>query len=554
MNIEPKKTRKRTFKGLIALLLAVAVIGPAAKIGDDFFEISKNLEIFSDLYKNINLYYADDTKPGDLMKTGIDAMLESLDPYTTYIPESRMEDYRFMTTGQYGGIGSLIRTMDDGIYISEPYQGFPAEKAGLMSGDKILKVDGKSILDKDQEEVSEFLKGSPGSTVKIEVARQGEGVKEFSIKREEIKIPDVPFKGMIDTQTGYIKLNGFTQTASKEVRDAFKELEGQGMTQLVLDLRGNGGGLLREAVNIVNFFVPRGTDIVSTRGNIEEWDKTHKGLNEPLSVDIPMVVLIDEGSASASEIVSGTLQDLDRAVIVGQQSFGKGLVQQTKDIAYGSKLKLTVAKYYTPSGRCIQKLDYFHKTDIGGVEVMPDSLVKEFRTKNNRPVFDGRGIEPDIKIEDESLGKVVGALFKGNYFFKYATEYKKSHPEISKAEDFSLSKDEFQAFVHWLTEKNVSYSTDTEDALDDLINTAKDERYYDDSSSQLEGLRAALKPDVKSDVMKYERIVKLLLESEIVSRYEFQDGRARHGLRDNPFIEEALKSLKPEARTKILKG
>jgi len=554
MNIEQKKTRKRTFKGLIALLLVIAVIGPAAKIGDDFFEISKNLEIFSDLYKNINLYYADDTQPGELMKTGIDAMLESLDPYTTYIPESRMEDYRFMTTGQYGGIGSLIRTMDDGIYISEPYQGFPAQKAGLMSGDKILKVDGKSISDKDQEEVSEFLKGSPGSNVMIEVERQGEGNKEFSIQREEIKIPDVPFKGMLDDKTGYIKLNGFTQTASKEVRDAYKELEGQGMTQLVLDLRGNGGGLLREAVNIVNLFVPRGTDIVSTRGNIEEWDKTHKALNEPLSITIPLAVLIDGGSASASEIVSGTLQDLDRAVIIGQQSFGKGLVQQTKDIAYGSKLKLTVAKYYTPSGRCIQKLDYFHKTDQGGVEVMPDSLVKEFKTARGRPVFDGRGIGPDVKIEDEVIGKVVGSLFKGNYFFKYATEYKKQHPTIAKAEDFRLSDQEFQAFLTWLDDKDLSYSTDTEEALDELIATAKDERYYDDSSEQLESLRAALLPDVKADVEKNSKVVKLLLESEIISRYEFQDGRSRHGLRDDPYIEEAIKNLEPEARNKILKG
>ena len=536
------------------MLLIVAVIGPAAKIGDDFFEISKNLEIFSDLYKNINLYYADDTKPGELMKTGIDAMLESLDPYTNYIPESRMEDYRFMTTGQYGGIGSLIRTMDDGIYISEPYQGFPAEKAGLMSGDRILKVDGKSIDDKDQEEVSEFLKGSPGSIVKIEIARQGEAPKTFEIKREEIKIPDVPYKGMIDAKTGYIKLNGFTQTASKEVRDAYKELEAQGMQQLVLDLRGNGGGLLREAVNIVNFFVPRGTDIVSTRGNIEEWDKTHKALNEPLSLDLPLAVLIDGGSASASEIVSGTLQDLDRAIIVGQQSFGKGLVQQTKDIAYGSKLKLTVAKYYTPSGRCIQKLDYFHKNDFGDVESIPDSLVKEFKTKNGRPVFDGRGIGPDVEIPDEALGKVVGALFKGNYFFTYATEYKKLHPEVAKAESFSLTNQEFQDFVTWLNDKHVKYTTDTEDALNQLIETAKDEKYYDESASQFDGLKAVLKPDVEGDIQKYRKVVKLLLESEIISRYEFQDGRARHSLRDDPFIEAALKNLDPALRAKILKG
>ncbi len=541
-------------KKLLILFALVAVIGPAARIGDDFFEISKNLEIFSDLYKNINLYYADDTQPGELMKTGIDAMLSSLDPYTTYIPESRIEDYRFMTTGQYGGIGSLIREMEDGIYISEPYQGYPAEKAGLMSGDRILKVDGKSIEDKDQQEVSEFLKGSPGSTVKLEIERQGGVVLEYNIKREEIKIPDVPYKGMLDDKTGYIKLNGFTQTASKEVKEAYKLLEGQGMSQLVLDLRGNGGGLLNEAVNIVNIFVPRGTEIVSTRGNIEEWDKTYKALNEPLSTTIPLVVLIDGGSASASEIVSGTLQDLDRAVIVGQQSFGKGLVQQTKDIAYGSKLKLTVAKYYTPSGRCIQKLDYFHKSQLGDVEEVPDSLVKEFRTANGRPVFDGRGIGPDVVVDDEELGEVIIALFTGNYFFKYATVYKASHPNVSKAEVFSLTDEEIDFFIAWVDGKEVDYETDSQEMLKKLIKATKEERYYNQAKADLDELEKALQTNVRGDILKYKDQVRVMLESEIISRYEYQDGRTRHGLKDDPFIEKAIESLKSDVREGLLKG
>ncbi|MDA0972131.1 MAG: S41 family peptidase [Bacteroidetes bacterium] len=541
-------------KKLLILFALVAVIGPAARIGDDFFEISKNLEIFSDLYKNINLYYADDTQPGELMKTGIDAMLSSLDPYTTYIPESRIEDYRFMTTGQYGGIGSLIREMEDGIYISEPYQGYPAEKAGLMSGDRIVKVDGKSIEDKDQQEVSEFLKGSPGSTVKLEIERQGGVVLEYNIKREEIKIPDVPYKGMLDDKTGYIKLNGFTQTASKEVKEAYKLLEGQGMSQLVLDLRGNGGGLLNEAVNIVNIFVPRGTEIVSTRGNIEEWDKTYKALNEPLSTTIPLVVLIDGGSASASEIVSGTLQDLDRAVIVGQQSFGKGLVQQTKDIAYGSKLKLTVAKYYTPSGRCIQKLDYFHKSQLGDVEEVPDSLVKEFRTANGRPVFDGRGIGPDVVVDDEELGEVIIALFTGNYFFKYATVYKASHPNVSKAEVFSLTDEEIDFFIAWVDGKEVDYETDSQEMLKKLIKATKEERYYDQAKADLDDLEKALQTNVRGDILKYKDQVRVMLESEIISRYEYQDGRTRHGLKDDPFIEKAIESLKSDVREGLLKG
>ncbi|MDA0714141.1 MAG: S41 family peptidase, partial [Bacteroidetes bacterium] len=434
------------------------------------------------------------------------------------------------------------------------YQGYPAEKAGLMSGDRIVKVDGKSIEDKDQQEVSEFLKGSPGSTVKLEIERQGGVVLEYNIKREEIKIPDVPYKGMLDDKTGYIKLNGFTQTASKEVKEAYKLLEGQGMSQLVLDLRGNGGGLLNEAVNIVNIFVPRGTEIVSTRGNIEEWDKTYKALNEPLSTTIPLVVLIDGGSASASEIVSGTLQDLDRAVIVGQQSFGKGLVQQTKDIAYGSKLKLTVAKYYTPSGRCIQKLDYFHKSQLGDVEEVPDSLVKEFRTANGRPVFDGRGIGPDVVVDDEELGEVIIALFTGNYFFKYATVYKASHPNVSKAEVFSLTDEEIDFFIAWVDGKEVDYETDSQEMLKKLIKATKEERYYDQAKADLDDLEKALQTNVRGDILKYKDQVRVMLESEIISRYEYQDGRTRHGLKDDPFIEKAIESLKSDVREGLLKG
>jgi carboxyl-terminal processing protease len=312
--------------------------------------------------------------------------------------------------------------------------------------------------------------------------------------------------------------------------------------------------LLNEAVNIVNIFVPRGTEIVSTRGNIEDWDKTYKALNEPLSTTIPLVVLIDGGSASASEIVSGTLQDLDRAVIVGQQSFGKGLVQQTKDIAYGSKLKLTVAKYYTPSGRCIQKLDYFHKSKMGDVEAVPDSLVKEFRTANGRPVFDGRGIGPDVVVEDEELGEVIVALFTGNYFFKYATVYKAGHPNISAAEEFSLTDEEIDLFIAWVDGKEVDYETDSQEMLKKLIKATKEERYYDQAKVDLDELEKALETNVRGDILKYKDQVRVMLESEIVSRYEYQDGRTRHGLKDDPFIDKAIESLKSDVREGILKG
>lgn len=544
-----QKKKRLLFIPLAAILLITA---PAAKVADDFFEISKNLEIFSDLYKNINLYYADDTQPGQLMKTGIDAMLSSLDPYTTYIPQSRMEDYRFMTTGQYGGIGSLIRAIDGNVYISEPYQGFPAEKIGLKAGDRILRIDGKSIDGKTQSEISEVLKGSPGTKVDVAVDRGGEEI-EVEVVREEIKIPDVPYSGMLADKTGYIKLTSFTQTASKEVRAAYNELEKEGMEQLVFDLRGNGGGLLREAVNIVNMFVPRGTEIVSTKGKISDWDKTHKGLNEPLSADIPVAVLIDGGSASASEIVSGALQDLDRAVVVGETSFGKGLVQQTKDIAYGSKLKITIAKYYIPSGRCIQKLDYFNKTD-GVTEEVPDSLVTSFTTANGRKVFDGRGITPDVKVERELTGKVVGGMFRENVFFDYATEYARKRSELGDAKTFSLTDAEFDEFVEWVSTKEIDYSTETQDVLEDLIEKAKSEKYYEDSKSAIDMLSKDLEPHLREDILRYKDQVKMILESEIVSRYYYQNGRVMYSLEGDPYIEKALESLAPERYNAILSG
>ncbi len=547
------KTVLRKPKIFIIVLLSVAVIGPAAKIGDDFFEISKNLEIFSELYKNINIYYADETKPGALMKTGIDAMLNSLDPYTNYIPESKMEDYRFMTTGQYGGIGSLIRTIDEKVYISEPYENFPAQKNGLQAGDQILRVDGSNVEGKSQDEISEALKGSPGSTVKIDILRAGEGELTFMVKREEIKIPDVPYSGLLNDKTGYIKLNGFTRTASKEVREAFNELKGQGMEQVVLDLRGNGGGLLMEAVNIVNFFVPRGTEVVSTKGKIEEWDKVHRALNEPLTADMPVAVLIDGGSASASEIVSGTLQDLDRAIIVGDRSFGKGLVQQTKDIPYGSKLKLTVAKYYTPSGRCIQKLDYFHKSD-GVVEEVPDSLIRQFTTAGGRPVFDGKGIDPDVKVESETMGKIVGGVFRGNYFFKYANEFYSAHPTLEDPSSFTIDDAEFEKFVAWLADKDVDYSTDTQKALDDLIEKAKEEKYYEEVAGELVHLQTDMSPNVEEDAVKFKSQLNHILENEIISRYKYQNGRMIHSLKDDPVIDAAIENLSQDKYEKILKG
>ena len=543
---------KKTFKKLWIAFLTFTMIAAASYKGD-FFEVSKNLEIYSDIYKTLNVYYVDDTQPGKLMKTGIDAMLKSLDPYTTYYPESRIEDYRFTTTGQYGGIGSLIREIDGNVYISEPYEDSPAKKAGLIAGDRLLSIDGTNIEGKDQDDVSKFLKGQAGTEVEVTIERNSSEKLDVIIKREEIKIPDVPYSGMLDVKTGYLKLSSFTQTASSEVKKAYHNLEKKGMTQLVFDLRGNGGGLLREAVNIVNFFVPKGTAIVSTKGKLEEWDKTHKGLNEPLSKDIPVIVLIDGGSASASEIVSGTLQDLDRAVVLGTNSFGKGLVQQTKDIPYGTKLKLTVAKYYTPSGRCIQKLDYFNK-DEDLVSEVPDSLVAIFRTKNGREVFDGRGIYPDVMVEREEFAKVLQALFSNHIMFKYANEFQTKHKEIPTASEFRLSDPEYDEFVTFARLFDLEYKTASEEYLQELIKASKKEKYFENVETELSAIETKLNNNQQDDIYKFKDQIKTILENEIVSRFYFQSGRAEHSLDGDPYIEKALSTMNNGEYVSILSG
>jgi carboxyl-terminal processing protease len=524
---------------MIALVVVAAIMLSFTAV-DNYFEISKHIEIFTSLYRELNVYYVDETKPGELMKTGIDAMLSSLDPYTVYYPESKIEDYRFMTTGQYGGIGALIQTIDGEVTISEPYEGYAAAKSGLMAGDIITLIDGKSIKDKNQEEISEILKGQPGTKLELTVKREGEEPFVVKIEREEVKIPDVPFFGMLDDKVGYIKLNGFTQTASNEVRSAFKDLkEKQGMQQLILDLRGNGGGLLKEAVNIVNFFVPKGTEIVSTKGKIEEWNKTHTALNEPLDQTIPLVVIVDGASASASEIVSGALQDLDRAVVIGSETFGKGLVQQTKDLSYNTKLKLTVAKYYIPSGRCIQRLDYSHKNENGKASAVPDSLIKPFKTKNGRNVFDGKGIMPDVTVEQEELSHILNGLMGNNVIFKYATRFRLSTDSIKSPEDFQLSEVDYQKFVEFAKTRDFSYDTDTELLFEELKKVAEEERYLKGAEKDFEALYTKIKPEKDQDLMKFKDEISEFLENEIVSRYYYQSGRIRYELDKDEAIKKS---------------
>ena len=538
-------------------LMGSAIVGGGAftiSAADSYFEISKNLEIFTELYKELNIYYVDDTQPGKLMKTGIDAMLNSLDPYTQYIPESDMEDYRFMTTGQYGGIGALIKRANDRVYVSDPYEGYPAMKAGIWAGDEILEVDGRKIAGMETDEVSKLLKGQAGSVVKVITQRQGMEPMTHSLTREEIKIPDVPYKGMIDpvNKVGYIKLNSFTQTAGQEVRTAVKELKEQGATKMVLDLRGNGGGLLREAVNIVNLFVPKNELVVETRGKIPEWDKTYKTLSEPMDASIPLVVLVDGQSASASEIVCGALQDLDRAVVVGERTYGKGLVQQTRDLYYNSKLKVTVAKYYIPSGRCIQKLDYSHRDSTGKVEEVKEEAIAEFKTRNGRPVYDGRGILPDVEVMDPELAKVVGGLYSKDLFFDFATNYRMRNAEIGPAEEFRISDALYLEFVDFVKDKKFDYDTETMDAFKKLEEVAKKERYYDHAKAQIEALHAELAPDRTEELTRFRTDIEEVLRNEIVGRYYYQTGRAKAALVTDPAVKSAVDVLNGTKYNEVL--
>lgn len=525
---------------------------------DSYFELSKNLDIFATLLRELNTYYVEDIKPGDLIKKGIDEMLNTLDPYTEFYAESDIEDYKMMVTGQYGGIGSLIRQKGDYVMIGDPYEGFPAQKSGLMAGDVILEVDGKSIKGKNTAEVSKLLKGQANTTVKVLVEREGEKKPfEVTLTREEIKIKNVPYYGVIgDGTVGYIKLTGFTENAAKEVKAAFEELKQKhNIKSLVFDLRDNGGGLLKESVDIVNTFVGKDQPIVEQKGKVKEMNRMHKTQYAPLDTTMQLVVLTNKSSASASEIVSGSLQDLDRGVIVGQRTFGKGLVQQTVQLSYGTQMKVTTAKYYTPSGRCIQELDYLHKNKQGKAEHIPDSLIREFKTRNGRSVYDGSGIYPDVKVEPKQYALITGAILGKNYIFDYATKYRIAHPTIPSAKDFTLSEEEYNDFLKFLTDKTYEYTTKSEKSIEDLKKNAETEKYFESIKAEYELLKEKIEANKKQDLAKYKPEIKKFLEEEIVSRYFYQRGRLESSLRDDHELKEALRILNDKETYKsILAG
>lgn len=539
-----KKLKQKLKVILFGALIASSTIFSVGYV-DSYFEISKNLDIFATLFKELNIYYVDETKPGELMKTGIDAMLKSLDPYTNFYPESDIEDYRFMTTGEYGGIGSMIRKKDSLIIVAEPYEGFPAEKAGLWAGDVIEKIDGKDISGYKTDEVSKLLKGAAKTKLTLSIYRPVQEKRfDADLTREDVKIKDVPYFGMLENNTGYIKLTGFTQTASKELKDAYKSLKEEGMETMILDLRGNGGGLLNEAVNIVNFFVDKGQEVVSTKGKVKQWDRVHKALNEPLDKEIPLTILIDEMSASASEIVSGALQDLDRAVVIGRKSFGKGLVQQTRSLSYNSKLKVTVAKYYIPSGRCIQKLDYSHKDEKGKAGEIPDSLKSEFKTSNGRIVFDGGGIEPDVKVDEENFANITFSLLNKQLIFDYASEFRAKKDSIKKPYEFEFTDEDYMAFKEFIKDKEYDYTTQTEKLLNDLKEAAEKEKVHTNFHDEFNALEEELKQNKAGDVAKFKDEISRIIENEIISRYYYQSGRIESELKYDKDIAKALELLK----------
>ena len=518
------------------------------------FEVIRSLELMDQIYEQLDKYYVDDVKAGSLSKTAIDAMLKELDPYTVYYHESNIEDYQLMTTGQYGGIGALIRKKGDFVYIAEPYEGEPAQISGLKAGDKIISIDGVSMEKKNSGEVSSALKGPKGTAIEIKVERNKTSTETISVTRGEIKLPDVPYSGLLKNDAGYIKLNSFTRTASSEVKKALIQLKKDGAKSIILDLRGNGGGLLIEAVNIVNLFIPKNQIVVTTKARVVEENRTYRTKQDPIDLDIPVVVLVNEGSASASEIVSGSLQDLDRAVIVGTRSYGKGLVQRTYDLDYGSKMKLTIAKYYTPSGRCVQRLEYYDKLDSEAVEEIPDSLITVFKTTNGREVIDGRGVEPDEKVEQRQLSRLAITLLRNNFLFDYATEFYYSNSSIADAEKFEIDDVMYEKFTSYILEQDFTYSTASEEMLKRMKETAEIEGFYDDLSSEYESLMLKVTPSKERDLLKFKTQIKLLLENEIISRYYYQNGRAIQSFKDDAFIDKSMEILQDMSKYNTILG
>ena len=544
---------KKKYQILILVLSVVLSSYISLSYSDNYFETSKNIDIFTSLYKELNTYYVDITDPGILMKEAIDAMLKSLDPYTQYIPESEIEDFRLQTTGQYGGIGAMITKIEDYVVISEPYEGFPAQKAGLLPGDRIIEINGVDAKGKSTEDVSKILRGQPNTSVTLLINRPHiEQSFKVSFNREKVFVPSVPYSAYISDGIGYVRLNSFTKNCANNVKSSIMELKNeQNLEGLILDLRGNPGGLLNESVDIVNLFVEKGVEVVNTKGKIKSWDKSYVANKNPLDIDVPLVVLINSASASASEIVSGAIQDLDRGVIIGQRSFGKGLVQQTRKLPYNSQLKLTVAKYYIPSGRCIQALDYSNRNDDGSVGKITDSLMTTFYTKNGREVKDGGGILPDIVLDTENYSMIIASLYRERLFFHYANYFRFLNDTIT--DDFIFSDLDYSNFTEYLLDKDYSYKTETEKSLENFKKESEEEGYFIDLSNEYSILQNKLMEKKQDDLIKSKEDIQEILTMEIMSRYYFQKGRIKASINFDVEIKKAIELLQdPQKYDNIL--
>ena len=541
---------------LLGLPLVLVVV-VAASVKDDYFEMSKQLEIMQSAFRELNLFYVDELAPGELMETGIKAMLAQLDPYTRYFPETKMEDVRFMQTGEYGGVGASIETRNGQTIVVDLLEGEPAEQAGLQLGDVMMRVNGRDLAGLDQNQIGDLLQGATGTDVTVDIQRPGtREILTFELQRQKVKVPDVPYQGMLSETTGYLALSSFTKTASFEVRKALMNLtDSLGAEHVVIDLRGNGGGLLREAIAMVNLFVSKGQEVVSTKGKTPDWNKSYKTRANALRPDLPIAILVDGKSASASEIVAGTLQDLDRGVVVGSESFGKGLVQQTKKLAYGTRMKVTVAKYYTPSGRCVQRLDYSHRDDEGEVHAMADSTLSIFHTANGREVLEGRGVLPDVEVPQPDLGYVLEGLLENGVLFDFAVQHRDALVAPADAIAFEVSDETWRSFVGFaqgLTD--LPYASKTLEAFQALERTAEEELLDAPNAAALAALRAGLVANVSEDLERHRAEIERELAHELVVHLYNTSGEYRHGLAQDPVAQRAVKLLESKNYNEILQG
>jgi carboxyl-terminal processing protease len=552
LKIKYRNIKKKTKIYVFAILLFCIGAFSTAFIDQDF-EIVKQIDIFSSVIRELNINYVDEINPGDLVNVAIDAMLESLDPYTVYYPESDMEEYKLLTTGQYGGIGALILQQGDYVVISDPYENTPAQKFGLKAGDKIIEVNGKSAKGKSAAEVSAILKGQPGTAVKLLILPYEEKTPiEKNIIREEIKLPNIPYAQKVADDIAYIQLSQFTENAAKEVKDAYLKQKEQGAKGLIIDLRGNGGGLLQEAVLIMNIFVDKNNLIVSTKGKIKDRNFDHKTIFPAIDTEVPIVVLVDEMSASASEIAAGSFQDLDRGVIIGQRTYGKGLVQNIVPLSYNTRMKVTIAKYYIPSGRCIQAIDYADKTEGKKHKKVADSTAVAFKTKKGRVVYDKGGIEPDIIIPTPKSIAVIGSLYIKNIFFDFANHFHHANSSIPSVKNFKITNDLYNDFITFVKKNDHDYTTQSESLLSNLKIAAEEEQYFSAIKEDYERLQHKLLTEKENDLVKFKKEISYILRSEIVSRYYYQKGQIEVMLEEDPELAKAIDVLHDSKQYRLI--